>query len=140
MVKAPSNHGKSGVLSLLIEKLLNSSSFELIYPESKEEIGGFIIGKLGALTIGVITFGDPGCECSFDSCLNLCVERDCEIVIAASRTKGEIYNRLCKFGNDQNAEILETSPIFINNYEASGLDAEPINEITVSMLLSLLNK
>ncbi len=125
---------------MLIEKLLINSSFELIYPASKEEIGEFIIGKLGALKIGVITFGDPGCECDLDSCLNSCVERDCEIVIAASRTKGEIYDRLYKFGNDQNAEILETSPVFIHNYDASGLDAEPINEITVSMLLSLLTE
>lgn len=138
LVKAPANHGKSSSLKILISHLFEDETFRLIYPLSKDEVKSFIIGEIDKRKIGVITFGDPGCWDNLKSCLNTCVKHECDIIVVASRVKGEIYINLCAFGEGEDAEIIETSPIFIRNYESSGLDAELFNSMTVSTIHNLL--
>lgn len=118
---------------------MNNESFRLIYPFSKDEIGSFVICEVNKKTVGIITFGDPGCWADIEECLDTCIKSKCNVIIAASRTKGEIYDNLCAFGNKQGAEIIETSPIFIRNYDSSALYQDPFNEMTVKMLIDTLN-
>lgn len=114
--KAKQGHGKTSSLNNLIIELRCNHNFKIIYPKETTEINSFVIGKYKDKTIGIITFGDPGCENALQSCLDYCIQEHCDVIISASRTKWGIYDKLNNFAKGHEYNIIETAPIFIANW------------------------
>lgn len=140
ILKAKANHGKTGTLDRLIDKIKDSDLFHLIYPKVKDDITSFVIGQYGAYRFGIITFGDPGCEDELSQCLNSCLDYDCDVVVCASRTKGAVYEMLYTFGKDHHTAILETSPLYLYDSWDSTIDCNALNDLTATMLFRFLTE
>lgn len=114
--KAKQGHGKTSSLNNLIKELCCNHNLKIIYPEELSEINSFFIGKYKDKTIGIITFGDPGCENALQRCLDQCIQEQCDVIISASRTKWGVYDKLNTFAKEHGYNTIETAPIFIANW------------------------
>lgn len=110
----------------------------MIYPEQSSVIPSFAIVELEKHKIGIITFGDPTSETDVKSCLNQCLENDCDIIFAASRTRGNVYDILYHIAKTNNFATVETSPLYAWNYAKTGENPNVLNNIFAEMLISII--
>lgn len=137
ILKGTSNVGKTSTLSALIGKLLAKDSL-MVYPEQSSGIPSFAIVELEKHKIGIITFGDPTSETDVKSCLNQCLENDCDIIFAASRTRGNVYDILYHFAKTNHFATIETSPLYAWKYEETGMISNKLNESFAEILVSII--
>lgn len=137
ILKGVSNVGKTSTLDALIKKLLTKDAC-LIYPEKRAYITSFVICGFEGHKVGIITFGDPTCESDVEGCLQQCIEQKCDIIFAASRTRGNVYDMLYYFAKTNSFATVETSPLYAWNYAETGESPDVLNEIFSNMLLNLI--
>lgn len=140
ILRAISNRGKTGTLDRLIKKLKELPGFLSIQDDKKWGNESFLVGKLGKKTIGVITFGDPGCGEEFEACLDDCFNNDCNVIVAATRSRGEIFNRMYNLGKEEEYNLIETSPIYLYDSWESDIDHDMLNDLEANTLLSLIQQ
>lgn len=134
-----SNTGKTSTLNALIGKLLADPSFTLIDPVSKNDVYDRVIGRMNGLTIGVITFGDPGYDAEVKSFLNgPCIHYGCDVIFTASRTFGGVYNVERAFAAANNYHFIETSPLYMPTTPGPGSLFAPLHDIFADMLFKLI--
>jgi GTPase SAR1 family protein len=137
ILKGASNVGKTSTLDALIKKLLSKDAY-LILSEKREDITSFVICGLEGHKVGIITFGDPTSEPDMEGCLQQCNEHQCDIIFAASRTRGNIYDKLYHFAKTNNFATIETSPLYAWNYAETGINIDTLNDILAEMLITLI--
>jgi hypothetical protein len=137
ILKGASNFGKTSTLDTLIKKLLAKDAY-LILPEKREDITSFVICGLEGHKVGIITFGDPTSEPDMEGCLQQCKEHQCDIIFAASRTRGNIYDILYHFAKTNHFATIETSPLYAWNYAETGINIDTLNNILAKMLITLI--
>lgn len=138
IVKAPESHGKTYTLWELVLKLKAESGWRLIYEEYKDNEPQFVVGALNGKIIGVITFGDPGTIGEVFVCLKKCLTENCDIIFAASRTSGGVYNALKGFAITNNYVTIETSPLYVARFWTFKLDINPLNRLFADMLYKVI--
>lgn len=137
ILKGVSNIGKTSTLSTLIKKLLTKDAC-LIHPEKRTDITSFVICGFEGHKVGIITFGDPTSEPDVEGCLQQCIKQKCDIIFAASRTRGGVYNMLYNFAKTNNFSTVETSPLYAWNYAKTGENPDMLNDIFAEMLIGLI--
>lgn len=137
ILKGASNIGKTSTLDTLIKKLLAKDAY-LILPEKREDITSFVICGLEGHNVGIITFGDPTSEPDVEGCLQQCKEHQCDIIFAASRTRGNVYDKLYHFAKTNHFATIETSPLYAWKYEETGMLPNKLNESFAEMLCDLI--
>lgn len=137
ILKGTSNVGKTSTLEVLIKKLLAKDA-QLIFPKKGSDISSFVICEFVGHKIGIITFGDPTSESDVKACLNQCVENDCDIIFAASRTRGNVYDILYHFAKTNGFATIETSPLYAWNYAVTGEKPDKLNELFAKMLFNII--
>ncbi len=121
ILKGRGSSGKSSTLRELIKMLLSLPEANVIENDCPlgvsdfwdSEVDGFIVVDVNDRRIGCVTEGDPGCEDRAMNYRRRCVDLDCDIVVAASRTKyndNSIYKDTYDFSKQQNACLIEVSP------------------------------
>ena len=88
---------------------------------------GLIIVETAGKRIGCITSGDPGCEAEAELYRKRCAELECDIVVAATRSRyisGSIYEQTFLYSKKYNATCIEVSPFIVYNNSSSTSDAE----------------
>lgn len=143
IVKAPASHGKTYTLWELVLKLKASPGFRIIHEVYKENEPQFVVGKLKdntnrVITVGVITFGDPGAAPDVNACLARCLSEKCDIIFAASRTSGSVYYTLKGFAAANNYATIETSPLYIPQFWHVNLKVDPFNRLFAGMLYEII--
>lgn len=118
ILKGASNRGKTPTLHLLIDYFIDETSATIDYNDgyaSDIHKDCFVILDVPDFgKVGIITYGDRGCEDSVDEALSICIDRNCRCVIGASHTRESsyyqtIYSKLWQFGRDNHAKIIETT-------------------------------
>ncbi|MBD5210007.1 MAG: hypothetical protein HDS54_01135 [Barnesiella sp.] len=137
ILKGAGNVGKTSTLDTLIKKLL-SKDVRLIHPKKSSDITSFVICQFAGHKIGIITFGDPTSEPYVEGCLQQCKEHQCDIIYAASRTRGKVYDILYHFAKINNFATVETSTLYAWNYAETGENPDVLNEICSNMLFRLI--
>lgn len=137
ILKGERNVGKTSTLDALIRKLLAKDAY-LIHPEKRSDITSFVISKSEDHKIGIITFGDPTSESDVKGCLQQCEEHQCDIIFAASRTRGNVYDILHHFAKNNHFATVETSPLYAWNYAETGENPNKLNELFAEMLITLI--
>lgn len=97
---ASANKGKTSTLSILIDLLSLVSSESNVW-RTKEGWGWF---KINDVAVGVCTPGDD--KSSIESNINYFNENECEVIVTATRTKGETVTELKKLEKKKNCPIL----------------------------------
>lgn len=138
ILKGVSNAGKTSTLAALIRKLLSKGAC-LIHPEKRADITSFVICEYEGHKVGIITFGDPSSEPDVEGCLQQCIEYRCDIIFAASRTRGNVYDILYHFAKTNNFATVETSPLYAWNYAETGENPDMLNDIFSEMLFNCLD-
>lgn len=93
--------------------------------ENKKD--GFIIVETEGKRIGCITPGDPGCETETEFYRKKCAELNCDIVVAATRSRylsGSIYEQTFLYSKKHKALFIEISPFIVYNNSSLTSDAE----------------
>lgn len=129
--------GKTSVLDRLIVKITNTGG-SLIHPSSPNEIKGFMIADLFGKRVGVITFGDPGCEEEMEKCLNKCLAEGCDIIFTASRTRGDVRDIERTFAQNHNYQIVLTSPLDTDGPRIDTPEIKYLHQIFADMLYLLI--
>lgn len=137
ILKGASNVGKTSTLDSLIRKLLAKGA-HLIHPERRTDITSFVICEFEGHRVGIITFGDPSSEPDVEGCLQQCIEQKCDIIFAASRTRGNVYDILYHFAKTYNFATVETSPLYAWNYAETGEKPNVLNDTFAEMFISLI--
>ena len=137
ILKGTCNVGKTSTLNTLIRKLLSKGA-NLINPENRADITSFVICGFEDHKVGIITFGDPTSESDVKGCLQQCNEHQCDIIYAASRTRGNVYEILYNFAKTNDFATVETSPLYAWNYAETGENPDKLNEIFAEMLIKLI--
>lgn len=115
------NSGKSSTLKAFISLLLQEYNAEIIEKRQSKLISenfwevpaedGFVILKFDEIQVGIITAGDPGyAQTTKDLCCH-CIDKNCDIIVAASRTWGGVHNALVDFARENKSFVVETYPI-----------------------------
>lgn len=137
ILKGASNVGKTSTLDALIKKLLSKGA-HLIHPERSADITSFVICEFEGHKVGIITFGDPTSDPDVEGCLQQCKENRCDIIYAASRTRGKVYDIIYHFAKTSNFATVETSPLYAWNYTETGENPNVLNNIFAEMLISII--
>lgn len=136
VLKGRADTGKSHILFALIEKLIAIKGARILYNHNgvnnsfwTQKKDGFIILEIptrisegiGRIRVGVITMGDPGCEVEAGICRNTCIDPqyDVDTLVAATRAKDlplSVYAETFTFARNNNAELIEMSPIVLTTY------------------------
>lgn len=147
ILKGPGGRGKTQTLKILIDNLIAADGASVVYPNDGVPCGKadyFVIIDLpGYGRVGVITYGDSGCEQSVSNALAECVNHDCRAVIGASRTRGSnrrptVYSILRDFGGSHNAKTVETSTIVSLSAPGTPINTRDLNVICARNLETLL--
>ena len=148
ILKGAGGRGKTPTLHLLIEMLLNNGA-TIVYSEkySKDiKSDCFVIIWLPDFgKIGVITYGDKGCESDVQNSLNKCLKNECRAVIGASHMQYyknplTVYKILWDFGYNQNAKIVETTTLIKWDGWGQTINETELNTICAENLINLLLK
>lgn len=121
ILKGTGSTGKSSTLRELIKMLLSLPGVSVIEDDCpsgvtdfwNSDFDGFIVVDVNGKRVGCITEGDPGSEERAKNYRQRCVNLDCDIVVAASRTRyleGSIYKDTYDFSKQHDACLIETSP------------------------------
>ena len=146
ILKGASGRGKSETLNEVI-KLLRQNGLSVFYPKIKSEFQDlsdeFVILTKDDYKIGIIPFGDPGCEAPVKDAVEKCNDIDVDFIVAASRTKyseGAVYTFLWDFAKANNYCAMETSTIV--KYDGWGMpvDSHILNQICAENLLNIIDK
>lgn len=137
ILKSVSSTGKTSTLNALISKLFAKGAL-LIYPKEKSGNTSFIICGFEGHKIGIITFGDPTSDPDVQDCLKKCIEHQCDVIFAASRTRGNVYDILYNFAKINHFATVETTPLYAWKYKETGEDPEVLNGICSNMLFNLI--
>lgn len=129
--------GKTSVLDRLAMKIRNTGG-SLVHPSSSNEINGFMIADIFGKRVGVITFGDPGCEKEMKDCLDKCLAQGCDIIFTASRTRGEVRGIERTFALDNGYQVLLTSPLDTDGPRIDTPEIKYLHQIFADMLYLLI--
>lgn len=149
ILKGAGQRGKTQTLKILINNLITVKGATIVYPKNginDKKPDYFVILDLPDYgRVGVITYGDPGCEQSVSDALSECVNYDCRTVIGASRTKESsthqtVYSILWNFGRLHNATTVETTTIVSYPNWGRPIDTRGLNAICADNLESLLRR
>lgn len=120
ILKGKRASGKSSTLKELLKLFINSNYpiFHNSKPMGVEEFwdspyDGLVIFDIDGKLVGIITMGDPGCEHETEQYREVCLKHNCEILVAATRTKynvGSVYASTYDFAARNGATLLELSP------------------------------
>ncbi len=130
--------GKTSTLDCLIKKLISNPDFTLLSPDSGKDINDRIIGRLNNQVIGIITLGDPGQEEEIESFLDECLTNKCDVIYAASRTYGGVYNTEKRFASANGYLFIETSPLYLNLDNGKEINYSYFHELFSEMLYNLI--
>lgn len=149
ILKGAGQRGKTQTLKILINNLITVKGATIVYPKdgtNEKKPDYFVILDLPDYgKVGVITYGDPGCEQSVNDALAKCVKHDCRAVIGASRTRESnthptVYSILWDFGRLHNAKTVETTTIVSYSNCGRPVDTRDLNAICADNLESLLRR
>lgn len=136
ILKGACNTGKSTSLNLLIELLKSDSSYEVIIEKCHNEFDKYVVAKGLKSTIAIITAGDP-CEKEFvTQCLDESITNGADIIFAASRTRGCVYDQCWYFANNHKWTRIDASPLISSSNEEQLLNL--LNSHTALNLKSLI--
>ena len=149
ILKGAERRGKTQTLKIFIDNLIKGSSASIVF--QKDYIADFTTDCFVVLDvpnfgkIGVITFGDPGCEECVREALEECLKHDCKAVIGSSRTRESstyltIYAILWRFGQVHNTKTVETTTIVAYSGFGQPLNYFDLNVICAENLKNLLFK
>lgn len=130
--------GKSSTLNLLRQRLENDSSYRIIKSEPHPDgydWTAIVEGPFGK--VGVITFGDPSAEEHVDGILREMLSTGVEIIFAASRTRGGVWNTLQEFANNNDYTIIATAPLQCEDTNNDAL-VEALNASEATMFAHLI--
>lgn len=148
ILKGAGGRGKTPTLNLLIERLLNdgaSIAYNENYTLEVESDCFVILDVIDFGKVGVITYGDKGCEEDVINAIHICQRQNCIALVAASHMQYNkdpktIYKILWDFGCNLNAKIVETTTIIKYDNWGRPMDEKHINSICAENLLNILLK
>ena len=111
ILKAKGSQGKSGTLMALIDRIKSDAKFEVIDETLLNGFDKFLLAKSTECTVAVIAAGDPGEEGNVEDCLKKCKDAHANIIFAASRSRGGVYNLHWYFAEDNNYVRIDTAPL-----------------------------
>ena len=131
ILKGAGGRGKTPTLHILINLLISTGATRIHdegYTSDIHQDCFVILNLPGFGKVGIITYGDRGCEADVQKALNEFLSQGCYAVIGAShtqyyKTQPTVYKILWDFGFLHNARIVETTTIV--KWEGWG---QPINE------------
>ena len=105
------NRGKSQSLKKLALSLPFSS---VIHNWQNDEYDSYVIGGLlddegKERIVGVVSLGDPGS--GHITWINDCVEKNCEVIVAACRSYGATYDDASKVARENGYEVIEATTL-----------------------------
>lgn len=119
------NRGKSSTLKALISLLLQEYNAEVVEKRQSDHVtgnfwdyareDGFVILRFDEIQIGIITAGDPSYTQTTKTLCHHCRDKNCDIIVAASRTWGSVYNTLVEFARENKSLVVETQPIHLRD-------------------------
>lgn len=129
------------MLNVLIENLVTGHNSKLLEPASLEAThDNFAIVDYKSQRIGIITFGDPGCESAVENRISTCKDFDCSIIVGASRTYGKIYDILLDHAKSEGAQMFQTEPLYTYSYTVSPLLSEKeVNQLSADYVLHIID-
>lgn len=147
ILKGASNRGKTQTLNLLIRQLEDYHGGKIIYDQGHSSDitkDCFVIIEVPSFgNVGIITYGDYGCEQSVNDALIICQKYDCRAVIGASHTRVSnsyqtVYSILWTFGHNQNAKTIDTTTYVTYKNWGMAINTNHLNEICAHNLVYLL--
>jgi hypothetical protein len=147
ILKGASNRGKTQTLNLLIRQLEDNHGGKIIYDQGhSSDITNdcFVIIEVPSYgNVGVITYGDYGCEKNVIDALNTCLQYRCKAVIGASHTRVSnsyqtVYSILWTFGHNQNAKTIDTTTYVTYKNWGMHIDRKHLNQICAANLAQLI--
>lgn len=137
ILKGAGGRGKTPTLHLLIDLLISKGATRIHDDGYTSDIHQdcFVILNLPCFgNVGIITYGDRGCETDVQNALNECFGRGCRVVVGAShmqyyKNPPTVYKILWDFGSTHHAKTVETTTII----KADGW-GQPINEISLNAI------
>lgn len=143
IVKGAGSRGKTSTLKKLINLLIYRGANiyykwdrQYSYPNDKD---WFIILSKEDRKIGIITFGDPGCEDDIADALEESNQEGVDIIIAASRTCGEIYDTLLSFAGRKGFTTIETGTLVLKSEIINTDREDALNKICAQYILNIIN-
>lgn len=140
ILKGCGNTGKSQTLIRLTE-LLCADGILISKQYHYNMVDFSAVIELQGSKFGIITIGDPGAEEFVFSQFENLLKEDCDIIIAASRTRSTsegIYETLWRIGKDTGRFTMETSTFRTYNGYEGGLSHEQINDVCSVALVSAI--
>ena len=125
--------GKSSMIKTIFEKLNVIGSFEEFISDGDIKAIGNYNGKL----IGIESQGDPYSRQG--KSLGEFANRNCDIIICASRTKGETVNNIIRISESFNYEVIWTSSFSGGNRGIMSNEVDLNNEFSTA-IINLIDK
>ena len=143
IVKGAGSRGKTNTLRHVIDILIAKGGNvcykwdrQYSYPDDKD---WFIILSKEGRKIGIITFGDPGCEDDVADALEECNQEGVDFIVAASRTYGEIYDTLLSFAGRKGFTTIETGTLVLKSEIINTDREDALNKICAQYILNIIN-
>lgn len=147
IVKGASGRGKTRTLRLLIDFLISEYESAIVYGDGRNsdiKKDCFVILNVPQYgKVGVITYGDHGCEKDINAALNKCLESDCKAVVGASHTQyyrpyDTAYSILWDFADKHKAKAVETTTLIKYDNWGAAIDEAHLNSICARNIVYLL--
>jgi hypothetical protein len=131
------NEGKSETIKMVCKMLLDNFSDSKLFPDT-EEVVDFssdinVIVKVGDFKIGIESQGDPDSRMINEDTVKKLAEKGCQIILCATRTRGDTVKEVDKIANNYNYYTLWKS-----SYYAPGFDHKIIDRICAEEIVGLI--